>query len=552
MANSAKLNLPYMDAAQAQKHVTHNEALRGLDVVVQLSVLDRNLATPPVSPADGDRYLVAASATDAWAGQDNNIAAWQDNAWAIHTPQEGWLCWVEDEQVLLIYKAGAWATFSSGGGGGATTLTELTDTPAAYTGSANQWLAVNATETAAEFTNQVPLAGVNATPDLTNRLAVASPATLLNHEGAGHQLKVNKAAITDTASLLFQDAFSGRAEFGLMGDDNFRLKVSPDGASWLESIIVDPATGLATVTGDPTAALGIATKQYVDANSGGGGAAAGPGIWNARLTAVAGDPTPVTDQTAVTTIYLTPFQGDQISLWNGTSWATAAFTETSLSLAGFAPATNYDIFVYDNAGTPTLEALSWTDNTTRATALTTQNGVYVKLGDATRRYAGTIRTTATTGQTEDTGGGANTIGRRFIWNVANRTKRTFLINETAVSWAYSTGTWRRMNNNPNIKAEFVIGLQEDPVEFFGVFSMNSSSTPVAGLGVDWTSGTPTGALYSFGAAGGAYGTVVIPLVTTLAPGFHDVSALEKGNNGATFYGFIDGAWKCGINGAVKA
>ncbi len=55
-------------------------------------------------------------------------------------------------------------------------------------------------------------------------------ATLLNHDGAGHQLKINKAAAGDTASLLYQDAFSGRAELGLAGDDDFHFKVSPDGS----------------------------------------------------------------------------------------------------------------------------------------------------------------------------------------------------------------------------------------------------------------------------------------------------------------------------------
>ena len=55
---TTKLLLPYILAAQAQKHVTHNEALRMLDGLVQLSVLDRNLTAPPASPADGDRYIV--------------------------------------------------------------------------------------------------------------------------------------------------------------------------------------------------------------------------------------------------------------------------------------------------------------------------------------------------------------------------------------------------------------------------------------------------------------------------------------------------------------
>jgi hypothetical protein len=62
---------------------------------------------------------------------------------------------------------------------------------------------------------------------------------LLNHDGAGHQLKINKAAAADTASLLYQDAFSGRAELGLAGDDDFHFKVSPDGSTWKQAILID-------------------------------------------------------------------------------------------------------------------------------------------------------------------------------------------------------------------------------------------------------------------------------------------------------------------------
>ena len=62
------LLLPYILAAQAQKHVTHNEALRVLDNLVQLAVLDRDLNAPPGAPAEGDRYIVKASPapTGAW------------------------------------------------------------------------------------------------------------------------------------------------------------------------------------------------------------------------------------------------------------------------------------------------------------------------------------------------------------------------------------------------------------------------------------------------------------------------------------------------------
>jgi len=77
--NSAKLSLPYLQASQAQKHVTHNEALRILDSVVQLSVIAADQTDPPATPADGDRYLLPAGATGAWAGQDGK---WIKKHWS--------------------------------------------------------------------------------------------------------------------------------------------------------------------------------------------------------------------------------------------------------------------------------------------------------------------------------------------------------------------------------------------------------------------------------------------------------------------------------------
>ena len=118
------LTLPYIVAAQAQKHVTHNEAVRALDALVQLMVLDKDLASPPGSPADGNRYIVAASPTGAWAGQAGKIAAWQDGAWAFLTPREGWLAWVADEDKVYAHSGTAWA--------------ELTASPAAARRSGHQ------------------------------------------------------------------------------------------------------------------------------------------------------------------------------------------------------------------------------------------------------------------------------------------------------------------------------------------------------------------------------------------------------------------------------
>lgn len=214
MDETTNLRLPYIMAAQAQKHVTHNEAIRALDCLVQLSVADRDLTTPPATPDDGARYIIAAGGTGAWSGHDLAIAAYQDGAWEIYTPREGWTAWVADEDQLLVWNGSAWIATASGGGGGST--------------------------------NPTPLVGVNATADAVNRLSVASPASLFNHEGAGHQIKVNKATAADTGSLLFQTGFSGRAEMGLTGDDDYHFKVSSDGTTWHEAILIDKDTGEVT------------------------------------------------------------------------------------------------------------------------------------------------------------------------------------------------------------------------------------------------------------------------------------------------------------------
>jgi hypothetical protein len=116
MDETSNLKLPYILAAQSQKHVTHNEALRALDVIVQLAVLDKDLATPPGSPAEGSRYIVASGATGTWSGHAAQVAAWQDGAWAFYAPVAGWLAWVDDESQSYLFSGGGWIAAPGGGG----------------------------------------------------------------------------------------------------------------------------------------------------------------------------------------------------------------------------------------------------------------------------------------------------------------------------------------------------------------------------------------------------------------------------------------------------
>lgn len=208
MSDSINLGVTYLEAAQAQKHVTVNSALSRLDGLIHLAVLSRVLATPPATPADGDRYLVPAAATGAWAGQTGNIALRLEGAWVFATPREGWTMWVANEDVLLSYDGATWIA-----GGVPSTLQNMT------------------------------MIGINASADATNKFVVAASATLFNHVGNGHQIKLNKNAGADTASLLWQTGFSGRAEIGTTGDDALHVKVSSNGSAYTEMLVADAATG---------------------------------------------------------------------------------------------------------------------------------------------------------------------------------------------------------------------------------------------------------------------------------------------------------------------
>jgi Protein of unknown function (DUF2793) len=208
MSDSINLVLPYLEAAQAQKHVTVNEALSKLDALVHLAVLSRVVAIPPASPVDGDRYLLPASPTGAWSGQAGKVALRLEGTWVFATPREGWRLWVSDEDVLLSFNGTTW----------------------------------NAAGVPTSLQNMQAV-GINATADATNKLVVSSSATLFNHAGNGHQIKLNKAAAGDSASLLWQTNFSGRAEIGTVGNDALALKVSANGSSFLTMLLADAASG---------------------------------------------------------------------------------------------------------------------------------------------------------------------------------------------------------------------------------------------------------------------------------------------------------------------
>lgn len=109
MSDTPNLGLPYISASQAQKHITHNEALVGLDTLVQTSVTSTT-NTPPGSPAEGDTYLVGASPTGDWVGYDYNIVTYYSGSWRFYEPKEGWLLYDNDTQNHLMFDGTSWVS----------------------------------------------------------------------------------------------------------------------------------------------------------------------------------------------------------------------------------------------------------------------------------------------------------------------------------------------------------------------------------------------------------------------------------------------------------
>lgn len=279
------------------------------------------------------------------------------------------------------------------------------------------------------------------------------------------------------------------------------------------------AAGVLIKTVDGIAATGTTSVQASDI-----------GTCHGRLTLTTGTPVTISDVLAAVTLYYTPYAGNQIALYDGVTWSIYTFSELSLSLALATADKNYDVFAYASSGAVAIESLVWTSNTARATSLTTQDGVLVKSGDATRRYLGTYRTTGTIGQCEDS------AKKRFVWNYYQRVDRSMQAAlETADTWNYTTATIRQANNNTANQLNFVIGVAEEKVEAVAVGNaLNSTGGTISltAIGFDVTNAFALGSVPAIAnTVTGYYTSSVASAKLTPVAGYHFLAWLEYSQAG---------------------
>lgn len=270
-------------------------------------------------------------------------------------------------------------------------------------------------------------------------------------------------------------------------------------------------------------------------------------LCSGRLTLTSGTPVTTADVTAATTLYFTPYKGNTISLYDGSSsWVTLSFSELSLAV----PATTsqmYDIFAYNNSGVVAIEALAWTSDTARATAIALQNGILVKSGATTRRYLGSMRTTTVSGQTEDS------LLKRYVWNRDHQVMRRMQRYESAATWAYTSDTVRQANGSTSNQVDFIIGYEENPIEMFlqcTVYGSTAGTEQRVSFGLDSITAFSSDANSSFASSTGGYIQISAFYNGYSGVGKHYLSWLEGGAAAATFFGYQSGRRQAGMTGYI--
>ena len=247
-----------------------------------------------------------------------------------------------------------------------------------------------------------------------------------------------------------------------------------------------------------------------------------PSIANVRISPVFNDPTPISGENESNTLYVHPYRGNTITLYNTSTQEWEQKTLNSViayPLAGTAANTNYDVWLYWGGANLIVELSQWSSSLAGAGAPTREyrDGVTVQVGSHNKRLIGCIRTTTAGNTIQSFGrviaGGANT--RQYVWNAQNRVPVS--------CWSFETGRWEfdgssswtgyanlnrnGPNNGRDNRLSFIIGDdtqinmtgQTYPNNYDGQYivtycsiAINQENTPIFGQGSMLVSELPGG------------------------------------------------------------
>jgi hypothetical protein len=329
------------------------------------------------------------------------------------------------------------------------------------------------------------------------------------------------------------------------------------------SLILPGAANITTVAGDTAIFLSDSSGNwrchlYQRAS---GFALVAPSVVppQGRLTLQTLTPVMITTQSAKTTIYYTPFVGNQIPIYDGTNMIPTVFseisvltTDTTKNPAAIGASKVNDWFVWNDAGTLRLtHGPDWTNDTTRSagTATVVVNGIplnnaSITNGPAAQRgtWVGTTRSNGSS-QLNWILAGSNTAGDLAVWNAYNRRRVVTKSSDTTATWSYTSSTVRQARASANNQISFVSGAAEDGILAFllAMFNLLSATTAFADLGIALDSITviESGVEPNRTNQSGTI-TNCASVVATYLPqlGYHYVAALEAGDNtnATTFIG----------------
>jgi len=274
-----------------------------------------------------------------------------------------------------------------------------------------------------------------------------------------------------------------------------------------------------------------------------------------RLTLQTGTPVMTSTQSAKTTIFYTPYCGNQVPIYDGAAWASTSFVELSAlttdatkSPAAIGVSKVNDWFVWSDAGTLRLShGPDWTNDTTRAASLTRLNGIWVNTDAITNgpginrgTYVGTTRSNASS-QLDYILGGADVGGVKGwlgVWNTYNRATVTALVQDTTASYGVGVNTIAPHNGSSNNSVQVVAGLAEDFVQarFSVLVVASSAGNALAGIGIDTTTASSGVMVGSGSISGGGYAAGEHTLSRLGAYTIYALAVHQGGTSNATYFG----------------